>query len=49
MEAQLPVLPGFTKILGQRSFKVISGAWKNGVKWAYLAISEHLEEQAGPL
>ena len=48
MEAHWPLLPGLTKIWGQRSFKLISGACKNGVKWAYLAISEHLEEQAGP-
>ena len=48
MEAQWPVLPGLTKIRGQGSFKVISGAWRNGVKWAYLATSEHLEEQPGP-
>ena len=49
MEAHWPVLPGLTKIWGQRSFKIISGAWQNGVKLAYLALSEHLEEQAVPL
>ena len=48
MEAHWPVLPGLTKMWGQRSFKVISDAWKNGVKLAYSAISEYLEEQAGP-
>ena len=48
MEALWLVLPVLTKIWGQRSFKVISGAWKSGVKLAYLAISEHLEEQTQP-
>ena len=32
MEAHWPVLPGLTQVWSQRSFKVIYGAWKNGVR-----------------
>ena len=32
VEAHWPVLPWLTQTWGQRSFKVISDAWKNGVK-----------------